>query len=90
MNQKEKTECMGFDGMQKMNGAINADLMTVEEIHQKLEAGYKDMERGRVREASEALQNFDRDMKSDKGERGRACRLSSRYPKKYCTIQSKQ
>ena len=27
---------MGFDGMQKMNGAINADLMTVEEIHQKL------------------------------------------------------
>ena len=55
MNQKEKTECMGFDGMQKMNGAINADLMTVEEIHQKLEEGYKDMERGRVREASEAF-----------------------------------
>ena len=22
MNQKEKTECMGFDGMQKMNGAM--------------------------------------------------------------------
>lgn len=49
---------MGFDGMQKMNGAINADLMTVEEIHQKLEAGYKDMERGRVREASEAFTEF--------------------------------
>ena len=52
MDQKEKTECMGLDGMQKMNGAINADLMTVEEIHQKLEAGYKDMESGKVREAS--------------------------------------
>ncbi len=38
MDQKKKTECMGLDGMQKMNGAINADLMTVEEIHQKLEA----------------------------------------------------
>ena len=58
MDQKEKTECMGLDGMQKMNGAINADLMTVEEIHQKLEAGYKDMESGRVREASEAFTEF--------------------------------
>ena len=58
MDQKEKTECMGLDGMQKMNGAINADLMTVEEIHQKLEAGYKDMECGRVREASEAFTEF--------------------------------
>ena len=38
--------------MQKMNGVINADLMTVEEIHQKLEAGYKDMESVKVREAS--------------------------------------
>ena len=37
-DQKEQTECMGLglDGMQKMNGVINADLMTVEEIHQKL------------------------------------------------------
>lgn len=50
MDQKEKTECMGLDGMQKMDGAINANLITVEEIHQKLEAGYKDMECGRVRE----------------------------------------
>ena len=53
-NQKEQTECMGLglDGMQKMNGAINVDFMTEEEIHQKLEAGYKDMESGKVREAS--------------------------------------
>ena len=60
MDQKEKTECMGLglDGMQKMNGAINVDFMTEEEIHQKLEAGYKDMECGRVREASEAFTEF--------------------------------
>mgnify|MGYP007112486005 CR=1 FL=1 len=30
-----------------MNGAINVDFMTEEEIHQKLEAGYKDMESGK-------------------------------------------
>ena len=48
----------GSDGMQKMNGVINADLMTVEEIHQKLDAGYKDMENGRVREASEVFAEF--------------------------------
>ena len=50
MDQKEQTKCMGSDGMQKMNGAINVDFMTEEEIHQKLEAGYKDMESGKVRE----------------------------------------
>ena len=43
---------LGLDGMQKMNGAINVDFMTEEEIHQMLEAGYKDMESGKVREAS--------------------------------------
>ena len=43
---------LGLDGMQKMNGAINVDFMTEEEIHQKLEAVYKDMESGKVREAS--------------------------------------
>ena len=58
MDQKEQTKCMGSDGMQKMNGFINADLMTVEEIHQKLDAGYKDMENGRVREASEVFAEF--------------------------------
>ena len=58
MDQKEQTKCMGSDGMQKMNGVINTDLMTVEEIHQKLDAGYKDMENGRVREASEVFAEF--------------------------------
>ena len=58
MEQKDQTKCMGADGMQKMDGVINADLMTVEEIHQKLDAGYKDMENGRVREASEVFAEF--------------------------------
>ena len=58
MEQKEQTKGMGSDGMQKMNGVINTDLMTVEEIHQKLDAGYKDMENGRVREASEVFAEF--------------------------------
>ena len=52
MDQKEQTKCMGSDGMQKMNGVINADLMTVEEIHQKLDAGYKDMEKMCIRDRS--------------------------------------
>ena len=52
----EKSVC--YSVPDNMNGAINADLMTVEEIHQKLEAGYKDMECGRVREASEAFTEF--------------------------------
>lgn len=58
INQKEQTKCMGSDGMQKMNGAINADLMTVEEIHQKLDAGYRDMKNGRVRKAVKAFTEF--------------------------------
>lgn len=58
MEQKEQTKCISSDRMQKMYGAINADLMTVEELPQKLEAGYKDMENGRVREASEAFAEF--------------------------------
>ncbi len=58
INQKEQTKCMGSDGMQKMNGAINADLMTVEEIHQKLDAGYRDMKNGRVQKAVKAFTEF--------------------------------
>ena len=58
MEQKEQTKCMGSDGMQKMNGVINADLMTVEEIHQKLDAGYKDMEKRKSTEASEVFAEF--------------------------------
>ena len=51
---------------------------------------------GAVKKAEECgrhqrlLHNFDRGMKLDKGEGGSVCKLSSRYPKKYCTIQSKR
>ena len=37
----------------KMRCSINADTMTKEELHQKLETGYKDIEKGQVRKASE-------------------------------------
>ena len=36
MEQKEQTKCMGSDGMQKMNGVINTDLMTVEETQRSI------------------------------------------------------
>lgn len=64
MDQKDQTKCMDSDGMQKMNGVINADLMTVEEIHQKLENGYRDMESGRGHR--KLLQNFNRAMEQNK------------------------
>ena len=65
MDQKEQTKCMGSDGMQKMNGAINVDFMTEEE-------------------------NFAGGMEKINVKGGRRCRLSSRYQKKYCMIQSKR
>ena len=61
MDRKEKTECMGLDGMRKSAGGIG----------------------GFYRISTEAWSQI-------KVKGGRACRLSSRYPKKYCTIQSKR
>lgn len=58
MDQKEQTKCMRSDEMQKMNDAINAALMTVEEIHQKLDAGYRDVKNGRVQKAVKAFTEF--------------------------------
>ncbi len=58
IDQKEQIKCMGLDGMQKMDGAINADLMTVEEIHQKLDAGYRDVKNERVQKAVKAFTEF--------------------------------
>ena len=81
MDQKEQTKCMGSDGMQKMNGVINADLMTVEEIHQKLDAGYKDMENGKYGRTWKSLQNFDSSMKQNKCERGKKKEVVIRVPK---------
>ena len=42
----------------KMRHFINADAMTAEELHQKLEAGYRDIEKGRVQNAAEAFEEF--------------------------------
>jgi addiction module RelB/DinJ family antitoxin len=38
--------------------AVNADLMTAEEIHAKLQKGYDDMEAGNVQNAAEAFARF--------------------------------
>ena len=37
---------------------INADVMTDEEIHAKLQSGYDDVKAGRVKKAAEALKSF--------------------------------
>lgn len=44
----------------KMRRSINADTMTKEELHQKLETGYQDIGKGRVRNASEAFEECQR------------------------------
>lgn len=38
--------------------SIHADSMTTEEIHQKLEKGYNDIDAGRVQNATEAFAKF--------------------------------
>lgn len=42
----------------KAPDSINADMMTSEEIHEKLEKGYDDIAAGRVQNASEAFTRF--------------------------------
>ena len=42
----------------KAPDAINADLMTDEELHGKLQKGYDDIAAGRVQNASEAFKKF--------------------------------
>lgn len=37
---------------------LNADLMTVEEIHAKLQEGYDDLQNGKVQTASSAFEKF--------------------------------
>ena len=41
--------------MAKIKNLINADLMTAEQIHQKLEKGYEDIEKGNVIDAATAF-----------------------------------
>ncbi|MGP1441225.1 MAG: type II toxin-antitoxin system RelB/DinJ family antitoxin [Anaerovoracaceae bacterium] len=37
---------------------INADLMTVEQLHEKLEKGYNDIKAGKVQNAANAFEKF--------------------------------
>ena len=38
--------------------SVNADVMTIEEIHAKLEKGYLDVEKGKVQDAAVAFAKF--------------------------------
>lgn len=58
MELKEQIGQMIPDSGQKAGRQINADVMSVEEIHQKLEAGYQDAKNGNVRNAAEAFAEF--------------------------------
>lgn len=42
----------------KAPDAINADLMTTEELHAKLQKGYEDMQAGRTQDAASAFVKF--------------------------------
>jgi hypothetical protein len=44
----------------KMRCSINADTMTKAELHQKLKTGYRDIGKGRVRNASKAFEEWQR------------------------------
>lgn len=44
--------------LQKAPDVINADFMTSEEIHNKLQKGYDDIKAGNVQNASEAFVKF--------------------------------
>ncbi len=41
---------------------VNADLMTTEELHAKLQKGYADMEAGNIQDAAEAFEKFRKTM----------------------------
>lgn len=42
----------------KAPSSVNADIMTVEELQEKLQRGYDDIEAGRVRSAASAFADF--------------------------------
>lgn len=59
LNQISLTGGIPFSvSLPKAPGPIYADAMTAEEIHEKLEKGYKDIEAGRVQNAAEAFAKF--------------------------------
>lgn len=51
----------GGENKRRVKVSINADVMSVAEIHQKLEIGYRDVENGRTRNAAEAFTEFEND-----------------------------
>ena len=48
--------------MMKMDSSVNADEMSVSQIHEKLEKGYADIESGNVLEAVKAFEGFRRNI----------------------------
>ncbi len=42
----------------KTANSVNADMMSVSEVHQKLEKGYADFEKGNVEDAASAFRSF--------------------------------
>lgn len=59
LNQISLTGGIPFSvSLPKVPAAIHADAMTAEEIHQKLEKGYNDIEAGRIQNAAEAFARF--------------------------------
>ena len=46
------------DVLPKAANAVNADMMSVEQIHRKLEKGYADIENGNVEDAASAFAAF--------------------------------
>ncbi|MBQ8730000.1 MAG: type II toxin-antitoxin system RelB/DinJ family antitoxin [Lachnospiraceae bacterium] len=42
----------------KTANSVNADVMSISQIHQKLEKGYSDIEKGNVEDAASAFETF--------------------------------
>lgn len=59
LNQISLTGGIPFDViLPKAPQTINADMMSVEEIHEKLQEGYDDIEEGKVKDAATAFAKF--------------------------------
>lgn len=59
LNQISLTGGIPFSvSLPKVPDSINADLLTTEELHAKLQKGYDDIEAGRVQNAADAFAKF--------------------------------
>lgn len=47
-----------IEALPKAASTVNADMMSVEQIHRKLEKGYADIEKGNVEDATSAFAAF--------------------------------